>query len=292
MKHYFIANCFQKITGKIAAVCLILFLFLFFSSARALIGFDDSGDSSSDDSATMVVATTFDDSVPGIFSARFVSMGPPTIDDSGDVAFLGVVKGSNVTPSTKTGIWYFKNTAHFLAARTGYSAPGANGQNSGDNFAELNDPIISGAGALAFRGKLKFSGRNKASGIWSNVGNGILSMRVQQGDLAPGANGGKFLSFDQIALTDASGLIVQATLSGVPSSRNRGIWIGRSAPLRKIIQTGDTVNVLGINKVVKSISIFQLGRASVGQNRSFSAASGKIVYRVVFTDKTSAILGR
>jgi hypothetical protein len=111
---------------------------------------------------------------------------------------------------------------------------------------------------------------------------------VSTGDDAPGGPG-EFSAFKQIALMDSGDVVFEATLSGVPASRNSGVWASTPGGIIPILVTGQQLDFHGTAKTVKSIQIFEQASGAMGQSRSFDASTGKLVYQATFNDGTWGI---
>jgi hypothetical protein len=179
-----------------------------------------------------------------------------------------------------------------LVARTGSFAPDDAGKTTTAVFSGLGDPVLSATGSVAFVGTLKESrsagvtARN-ATRIYICVSNTVYEI-VSTGDDAPGSPG-EFAAFQQIALMDSGDVIFEATLSGVPASRNSGVWASTPGGIIPILVTGQQLDFHGTAKTVKSIQIFEQAGGAMGQSRSFEAGTGKLVYQATFDDGTWGI---
>jgi hypothetical protein len=151
---------------------------------------------------------------------------------------------------------------------------------------------------LAFTGTLKAGiggvSSSNATGIWIVSPEGVLSTVARAGDLAPGLSGAKFASFNQIVLPDEAGIAFVATLAtgsgGISSSNNIGLWaapVSGGEPVL-IVRIGDSLTVGGVVKTIASFSVFSASPNTPGAGRHFNAA-GDLVFRLVFTDKSSGI---
>ena len=78
-------------------------------------------------------------------------------------------------------------------------------------------------------------------------------------------------------------------ISGVPASRNSGVWASTPGGIIPILITGQQLDFHGRAKTVKSIQIFEQAGGAMGQSRSFDAGTGKLVYQATFDDGTWGI---
>jgi hypothetical protein len=227
--------------------------------------------------------------------ATYSSFGNPAINNGGNSAFRAVLaRGGSVTAANDIGIWADDNSGTpQLVARTGSgAAPGA----GTSTFTALDDPVYNNNNAVAFVGTLSVvSGgatRSSTTGVWSNSGGSLASVAregTQAPDLPSGVN---FASFSQIALPDANGPILFATLTqntslGIGRSNDVGIWAADSTDtLHLVVRTGDTLN----GKTITTLAFMPVAAAPVsGQTRGFVPSSSDITYLATFSDRTTGI---
>ncbi len=226
-------------------------------------------------------------------SYQYASFGSPVINDSGNVAFRGVLKtGAGVTAANNVGIWADDDSGNLqLIAQTGtVTAPGATAP-----FTALDDPVYNNNSAVAFIGTLK-TGLGLATsatniGVWSSS-NGGLALVAQKGVQAPDClTGITFSGFTQIALPDVNGVILLATLNvnallGVTGASNTGIWaVDASNNLHLIVRTGQILN----GKTITALSFLSTLAPVSGQSRSFAAGTGAVTFLATFSDRTTGI---
>jgi hypothetical protein len=244
-------------------------------------------------------------SAAGIAGATYATFGNPTINDSDRTAFAATLTASvgGVTTATNSGIWADDNTsARQLIARIGTAAPG-----TAASFATLSDPVYNNNEAVAFRATLKVATgaatTATSTGIWATNGAGNTPALIAREGItqAPGCPAGAtFATFTELALPDQGGannnggVVFLATLNasaaaGVTTANNTGIWaVDSTGALQLIIRTGDAIG----GRTITSLAFLpKPATASVlGQTRSFSQASGDLVYQATFSDKSTAIL--
>ena len=120
-----------------------------------------------------------------------------------------------------------------------------------------------------------------------------------------------FSSIDRVVLPDTGGVILSATVvtsnyyyPPVPTNppyimpmyvasqplTQHGIWAqSRSGSLSLIAREGETLNIEGSNRTVKTISFLACTNEAGGQTRSFNPKTGAIVYTATFTDGNKAL---
>jgi hypothetical protein len=239
------------------------------------------------------------DSVSGatadaIAGATYATFSNPAINDNAHLAYAATMAGTGLTRINNAGIWSDNSGGvRTLVARTGTAnAPGTTA-----DFTAFSDPVINNHEAVAFRGTLQVgSGQATSatsSGIWATAANAsALALVAREGTQAPGCpTGATFASFIGLALPDVGGPIILGTLNasataGVSSSNNTGIWaVDRSGTLQSIVRTGDLLE----GKTVTGLSFLPSPVYVTGQDRSFSTATGDLVYVATFSDKSTAI---
>ena len=179
------------------------------------------------------------DAAPGTGGATFRILGPPTLNDSGDSAFLGILTGAGVTGSNDRGIFAQSGGALGLVAREGDTAPDTGGAAFADSFSVST---LNNNGDIAFFGGLTGAGvtRFTNGGIFAQSG-GALGLVARQGDTAPGTGGAAFSGFSQPALNDDgdTAFVGALTGTGVTSSNNRGVFTDSGGTLGLVARTGD-----------------------------------------------------
>ena len=149
---------------------------------------------------------------------------------------------------------------------------------------------------MAFRGTLAVGtgGVTAATntGVWSSS-NGVTTAVAQAGMQAPGCvTGVTFKTFDAIALPDAGGVVMLATLNTNPAAditaaNRKGIWaVDATGTLRLIVKEGGTVN----GKLITGLSFLPIINEVAGQTRNFNQTTGDIAYLATFGDHSTAIV--
>jgi hypothetical protein len=155
-------------------------------------------------------------------------------------------------------------------------------------FKALKDPVLAAdSAALAFPATLagtRVSPANDTS-LWWKPDDGALTMLAREGE--PAVGGGKWKSFASLAIPGGNtGPMFLASLSGVPTTRDIGVWAVDSAgALRVLFREGDTI----AGKEVKSLTVLKAVGGSPGTTHAFNG-SAEIVWRAAFTDGTAAIM--
>jgi hypothetical protein len=224
---------------------------------------------------------------PALFTE--VKFREPIINNAMRIAFNATIVGEGFGPTNNDVIEEIDGYGpSYEVVRRGDLAPDASGAASEAMFSELGDPVLNNNGKIAFIGSLKIGvggvTQSNARGIWSDS-SGVMKQVVRQGELEPGGSGGKFADFNQIVLPDIGGVIVEAKLSGVPTSQNHGLWaVARDGSFQRLVQTGQTVNVQESQKKIKNFRTFQTVPYFSGQTRSFDAGSGNLAFHISFSD--------
>jgi hypothetical protein len=209
------------------------------------------------------------------------------VNANGNAAFYGLLAGGGIVGSAACVATVTGTSYPTVVAQTGTPAPDATGLSTSGTFTKLSDPVFNNNDHVAFIGTLKTSGTNITSkddtGIWSDF-DGTMKLIVQEGQTEPGGSGGKFSKFNQIVLPDVGGVVFQATLTGVPSSANQGVWAMTAGGLKRVVIAGQQLPYRNATQeTVKKIAIFQQAANVLGQSRSFDATTQNLVYQATFT---------
>jgi hypothetical protein len=229
-----------------------------------------------------------------ILGASYSAFGNPAIDDNDNIAYEATITGTGITSANNATIFVGSNSGDpTLIVRSGTTdAPGTAAM-----FTAFSDPVINNNKAVAFRGTLKVASGQATSttdtGIWATSANlASLALVAQQGTQAPGCPAGaNFASFTELTLPDQGGAVFMATLTtsstaGVTSSNSTGVWaVDDSGNLQLIVRTGDILN----GKTVTALQFLPGPTYVNGTSRSFSTATGDLVYLATFSDKSTGI---
>jgi hypothetical protein len=231
---------------------------------------------------------------------KFAEFGNPAMNNQGHTAFWAMLapvsSSSGLNKSNRVGIWAdVGSSRQVLIARTNDVAQGT----AGATFATFSDPVYNNNDQIAFYGTLHAGTgdavNTNASGIWSNAPSGFLRLVARKGQQAPGCPPGTtFSAFQSLMLPDQGGVVFLATIQSITSpflitsANNQGLWAeDTGCNLRLITQKG-TLHPL-TNKPI--ITLYFLPSASYvyGQSRGFNQGTGDLVYKAVFSDKSSGI---
>ena len=170
------------------------------------------------------------DAAPG--GGSFLRVGSPALNNAGQTAFYGELNGGG------RGIWSEGGgNGLALVAGPGDVAPGTNGDSFIGITTNFSAPAFNDLGQTAFSGILSSSSSTN-SGIWSEGGGNGLALVAREGDVAPGASGDTYKSFDFADLRlNALG---QIAYTGKLNSGDRGIWSdGGGNGLALVARSGD-----------------------------------------------------
>jgi len=243
-----------------------------------------------------------DENVPNLPGAKFANFGNPAINTQGHMAFLATLAGvppeTGVTPANNAGIWADEGTKKkALIVRTGDVAQGTKEA----VFSSLSDPVYNNQDRIAFLGTLKVGKGDavaaNATGIWCVSPDGFLNLVARQGQQAPGCpEGARFLSFVSLALPDHRGVVFLANLQSaaspsvsngwVTSANNQGIWaVDAGGNVQLIARKGTPLG----DKQITGLSFLTAASSAGGQSRSFDQATGNLVYKAAFNDKSTGV---
>lgn len=174
---------------------------------------------------------------PGVVAGRFFNFAVSAVNDSAQIAVIGVLKTGvgGVTSSNDAGIWRLTASGGDLVARRGIgAAPGGGGA----VFEQFHDPVINSAGKIAFDATLLGGVR----GVWRYDGAaGSMMARSGQGT-ASGTAGAMFADFAAPLLNDADQVLFQGTLAtGVGDAvagNEVGLWLNDSGGSSLLARTG------------------------------------------------------
>lgn len=236
--------------------CLVSALLLFAGSAAA---------------ATATVALQ-NSAAPGTpAGVNFGSvLSAPVINDTGQVAFSGLVTGPGISSSNDSGAWLGEPGALQLVLREGANAPGTTGNT---DFSNPGSMAINHLGQVAFESALAgptvTSSTNE--GLWTGSP-GNLQLAARKGSAAPssgiGVNYSNFLQFD---LSDSGMIVFRSTLTGagVSGTNDDGIWRGVPGDVDLIAREGNPAPGAGVG--VNLSTLFAPSMNNVGQV-AFNAA--------------------
>jgi len=189
------------------------------------------------------------ESAPGTASAIFDSVSPPVLNDRGDIAFRGRLRGPAVCEEDQWGIWLHEAGRVSLVVRQGDPAPGIEGARfgplptAGPGTTGIGRFYLSNQGQIAFESYFLL-GPTPSIGdaaIWQGRPGDLELVVQQRSGVLPGLEGRVF-SLNANALQTENGMLFfEATLYGeeVASEENSGIWVVRAGRPRVVVRAGD-----------------------------------------------------
>jgi PEP-CTERM motif-containing protein len=231
------------------------------------------------------------DVAPGAGGAVFSDFGNPVINDAGQTAFSGFLGAA-----ASGGIWLEDSGAGLArVAGAGEAAPGAI---DGASFSDFDNPVLNGAGQVAFRGTLSGAEVDASNnlGLWSQGGGAGLELIARLGEVAPGVGGGAvFSDFSNPSLNGVGQTAFRGTLSGagVNNGNDRGLWAqDPSGALVLIAREGNQIDAdTGPGVDLRTIAALSLvgGTGNQDGRRSEFNDLGQLAFMVQFTDGTSGV---
>ncbi len=160
----------------------------------------------------------------GLAGQVFRGLNGLVFNDQGQAAFRADLSGAGINPTNDSGIWSQGNGTLSMVAREGAAAPGTG---SGRVFSKLGISVLNDAGQIALQSTLTGGGINSTNdtGIWRDAGVG-LAMVAREGDVAPGAGGGRFGNLVAPVINNAGQIAFTGSLtgSGTNDTNNSGVW--------------------------------------------------------------------
>jgi autotransporter-associated beta strand protein len=227
--------------------------------------------------------------VGGEPAGTFLSkVSQPGLSDDGKIAFVGTY----LKPDRKSETALFVGNPPTPVLKAGVTtAP-----NSALTFAKFGAVAMNANGDVAFKASLTKAPAGTAEGIWARSDAGVVRLVAQGKMSVPGITGATFTKFGDVAMPDDGRAIFAASMTGVLSTADSGIWRetggGSIAP---VIREGDTIAAAtpdngGVNRVIKTFAVFGPSeKTTLGQRRGFNNG-GDVVARLGYLDKTSAIV--
>lgn len=225
---------------------------------------------------------------PPLAGASITGFGLPGFASAGP-AFVTFLETD--TPRDRAALLRGASAGLTLLTREGAAAPGTEGA----KFQAFSDPVSGSDGRTAFAAQLAGVPRAIASGLWYAADGATLALLARVGDAAPG--GGVWASFQSLALPDGprSGPIFTAKLAtdhraGISAANDLGLWVVDSdGILQRAFITGQTLELAGTARTVKSFTALLPGAGSIGATYGYDA-TGHIAVQATFTDRTSAVI--
>ncbi len=233
-----------------------------------------------------------------IFSGGYLvtnGFGLPAVNSLGQFALIASTD-SETGPRQGIEVQLDGETFERIAVRLG-ATPLA-----GAFFASLQDPVLSGDGAVAFPAKLKGTGIKgaAANSLWWQPSGGSLTLLARGGGAAGGVphdlpTGAQWAGFSSLAIAADRGPIFAGTLvvgkGGVTTANASGVWaVDYQGKLRTLFRTNDSIDLgNNITKKLKSFNVLTPTVGNTGVTRSHNGAH-EITWLATFTDKTQAII--
>jgi hypothetical protein len=240
----------------------------------------------------------FDDFFP---TSMVITFTPPTIaiNDDGEVAFDGWLKGTGITSANNRGIWATQGGAPQLVAQLGAHAPGTSTTTTFvafNNSAEVSGSRFSfnGDGEVAFRGAVGGTGVTTANdgGVWSGTP-GNLQLIAREGDAVPDAMGDvRFAGFESPLLNDAGDLVFLSGLSGsdVSSTNDMGMFARVDGQLRLIAREGQLVDA-DPGPAVANYRIRNFGATSLTSSSRLTLSENRVIgFTVNFNESDNSVM--
>ena len=219
------------------------------------------------------------------------AFGTVGLNNADQVAFRADLRGTGVDDTNDSAIFSEGSGALTLVARTGEQAADLA---SGVVFSIFRNPTINHSGQTTFLAFLSGSGVNTDNDCAIFSGDSTtLDLIARSGDLVPGADSAVF---DRLTApgTNALGQVAFTAFLDGPnvSSLNgntRGIYATNlDGQLNKVARTGDTIEVNGELRTIRSLS-FQPGTGNEDGEASGFNDEGQLVFSAAFTDDSSGI---
>jgi hypothetical protein len=161
--------------------------------------------------------------------ANYIGFGqiPPSINDKGDVAFVGFYDG----PDAGRGLFIKEGqTPVKLLLKSGDNITGTT-----YNFTSFNNPSINNRGEIAFIGQ--YGGRSR--GIFLKTAKGVETVALYEQKIPGGGEDELFNNFTQPSLNDRGEVVFYAQLR----NGHVGIFIKDASGLRQLVMRGDKMPI-------------------------------------------------
>lgn len=221
----------------------------------------------------------------------------PTLNNRGQAAFFGELRGPGVDDSNNRGIWLRDNGSFNLIVRTGDLAPGT----SADlRFHTFNEFALNGSGEIAFGANITGPGAttDNSWGIWAGTADS-LRLVARMGDPAPGTDPATVfyaLLPNQgagPALNARGQVLFYGSLAGpgIDATNDFGVWAETvDHVLTLIARTGDQLEVApGDRRTISFLTFPSFGSGNEDGRGSTFNDRGEVVFKAEFTDGSSGI---
>ncbi len=218
---------------------------------------------------------------PGSGGAAYSSFVNPVMNGSGRVVFAANLTGGTAASGLYGGI---SGSVQAIAVQ-GNPAP------AGGNYGSLlNTPVLNDLGQIAFNANL--TGGSATSGLFFGLP-GALQAVALQGDPTPA--GGTYLSIGFPVLNAVGQLAFTSSLTGagVTTANDAALFGFSGGAVFPLLREGDALDVdPGAPVDLRTVSSFSFPTGAGGEDGRPSPFNdaGLFVYRVGFTDGTTAIL--
>jgi hypothetical protein len=158
------------------------------------------------------------------------------INQAGQIAFKGFIEGTEVTPTTRMGIWAERSDDLALIVRQGDAVPGV----AGGVFDFIDDPSLNRNGQIAFTAIMSGVSGPTNRGVFTDAG-GAIALVARRGTTAPGGPTGRtFSTFGNVMVNGEGQVAFAATLSGtgVNTSNDGSLWSTSSGSLQLAAREG------------------------------------------------------
>ncbi len=173
----------------------------------------------------------------GTFALLFGGLGPPRLNNSGQVGFYATFNGTSGGNSDDRGVFWGTGGAITQIARAGQSVPDGNG-----NFTDFSVPNLNSSGQVSFLASLNGTtgGTSDDRGVFLGSGGGLTQI-AREGQAAPDGNG-VFTDFIGTSpqINDSGQVAFHARLTGfgAPINENQGIFRGNGGALTQVARKG------------------------------------------------------
>lgn len=169
----------------------------------------------------------------------YTLISPPSLDDSGRLAFIADLTGQNLPDTQNSGVWAGTPNAIARAQLESDPAPGLNGLRY-TGFLRVD---TRGTGQLSLSARVDAPSFAADAGLWTGQP-GQLSLVAREGDPAPGADPAVFAVVGVAPfplLTDSGTSILTTTLAGptITFGNDLGIWTGTPGNLTLLAREGN-----------------------------------------------------
>ena len=220
--------------------------------------------------------TRTEENAPGISGdVLFRAFKHPNINDAGQVAFVGLLQGSDVEMTSDIGVWKGTPGSLLLVAREGDTVPGSSGDMFGEKFSAAigYDVAFNNSGRVAFYNNL--NGSATANSVWQENASG-LTMLAKTGEAVPGFEDATYAGFSAgIPLNNNGNLVFFTNIVG---NFDWTTFIGAYL-VQKAVNGSITTKYTGYKTAAPGVAggIFQQFPTG-GQNYDMNA-SGQLVFQ-------------